>query len=160
MRHWWLMSISEPRDPRAKVASFSKDFTSKEAAEAWMRENLETAAIFTCIFLTELQDMAVIDDEVQCDVLSEWRWHVDFGFVPRRLWNDLHGTAPLDFDTALRIVIGLYRLGITTGVRYDGSAAYMEGLLLHAPYEWSGRFEPEVYQTLLHEGGRTSARIG
>lgn len=160
MRHWWLLSISEPRSPKAQVASFSKDFTSKEDAEAWMKGNCETAAIFTCIFLTELQDMAVIDDEVQCDVLSEWRWHVDFGFVPRRLWTDLHGTAPLDFDTALRIIVGLHRLGITTGVRYDGSAAYMEGLLLHAPYEWSGLFEPEVYQTLLHEGGRTSARIG
>lgn len=158
MRHWWLLSVSEPRDPRAKVASFSKDFTSKEEATTWMRENANTAAIFTYIVLTELQDVAVIDDEVQCDVLSHWRWHVDFGFVPRRLWNDMRQTTHLDFDTALRIITGLHRLGITTGVRYDGSTAYLEGLLLHAPFEWMGRFEPEVRRMLL-EGDRRSAQF-
>ncbi len=157
MRHWWLMSVSEPRDPRAKVASFSKDFSSKEEAVEWMRANADTAAIFTCIFLTEIQDFTVVDDEVLCDALSEWRWHVDFGFIPRRLWCDMHMVVPLDFDTAVRIITGLHRLGITTGVRYDGSTAYLKGLLLHAPFEWSGRFEPEV-RRLLMEGDRHSAQ--
>lgn len=125
-----------------------------------MWSNSETAAIYTYITLVELEDTGVILDEVMCDVVSEWRWHIDFGFVPKRLWNDLHGSAPLDFDAAVRIAVGLYILGITMGVRYEGSTAYMEGLLLHAPHEWMGRFEPEVFRIVQEkEGTRRTAQI-
>lgn len=156
----WFLTVSDPRsEPPGSTVGFSKFFDTRADVDAWMRANADTPGLYRSIRLEEIEVIGEVQDEVECESVATYHWHPDYGFVPPRLWHNLsEGPAVLDFDRALAIVSDLYRLGITTGVRYDGSVAYMEGLLLHAPVSWRGTFETAV-RRIFGEGERRSADV-